>query len=153
MPHSKTTDAQIMGIVAAVLVAAPAPVIAQQEGAADAAAPLISIELNSINAREDACELTFFLSNTTDININAFVLETVLLTKDGGVDRLTLFDMRDVPTGRPRVRQFNVPDLQCDALGQVLINGVATCDGDGLTPAMCSDTMTLSSRIDVEVLG
>ncbi|WP_040821119.1 hypothetical protein, partial [Thalassobium sp. R2A62] len=112
-----------------------------------------SIELNSINAREDACELTFFLSNTTDININAFVLETVLLTKDGGVDRLTLFDMRDVPTGRPRVRQFNVPDLQCDALGQVLINGVATCDGDGLTPAMCSDTMTLSSRIDVEVLG
>lgn len=152
MAHSKTTRTQMMGMVAAFLVVSPAPVIAQQEGAV-AAAPSISIELNSINARDGVCELTFFLSNTTDTDINALVLETVLLTKEGGVDRLTLFDMREVPTGRPRVRQFNVPDLDCDALGQVLINGVATCDGSGLTPAMCSGAMTLSSRIDVEVLG
>lgn len=145
-----TKRPQMLGILAATLVAAPLPVIAQDTGAADVA-PVVSIELNSTVQGDQACQLSFLLNNTLDTDIDKLVLETVLLTKDGGVDRLTLFDMRDLPVGKPRVRQFNVPQLSCADLGQVLINGVATCDG--LTPETCSDAMTLSSRIDIEVLG
>jgi hypothetical protein len=152
MAHSKITRTQIMGLVAAFLVVSPAPVIAQQEGAADVA-PSITVELNSMTRRDSTCQLTFFLTNTFEHDITGLVLETVLLTKGGAVDRLTLFDMRDVPTARPRVRQFDVPDLDCDTLGQVLINGVSTCEGGDLTPIVCSNAMSLSSRIDVEVLG
>jgi hypothetical protein len=81
------------------------------------------------------------------------VFETVLLKKDGAVDRLTLFDMRDLPSGTPRVRQFNVPSLLCDDLGQVLINGIAECSGDGIDEKACAGALQYSSRIDVEVLG
>ncbi|WP_458792719.1 hypothetical protein [Yoonia sp. MH D7] len=138
-------------LVAAALVAAPLPVIAQED--AVKTAPSISVELNSIVQGDHACQLTFLLSNSLDVDIDGLVLETVLLTKDGAVDRLTLFDMRDVPSNRPRVRQFSVPHLTCDDLGQVLINGIATCEGSDLTPTACTDAVTLSSRTDIEVLG
>ncbi|MGJ8624145.1 MAG: hypothetical protein ACSHW1_15405 [Yoonia sp.] len=61
--------------------------------------------------------------------------------------------MRDLPSGTLRVRQFNVPSLSCDALGQGLINGVAGCSGEGVTTAACTEALQYSSRIDVEILG
>ena len=152
MAHSKIIRTQIMGLVAALLVVFPAPVVAQQEGAADVA-PSITVELNGVTPRDSACQLTFFLTNTFDSDITGLVLETVLLTKDGLVDRLTLFDMRDVPMARPRVRQFDVPDMDCETLGQVLINGLSACEGSGLTPEFCLNSMSLSSLIEVELLG
>lgn len=140
-----------LALATALLVALPAPILAEV-GAADAT-PSIGVEMNSTLQLEDACQLTFMLRNGLDADVDSLVLETVLLTKDGAVDRLTLFNMRDLPSGSPRVRQFNVPSLSCDALGQVLINGVAECSGDGFETAVCSDALVYSSRNDVEILG
>lgn len=147
----RTKPAQVMGLVAALL-AVTTPAFAQEEGAVPAA-PSITVELNNTAQQGDACQLTFVLGHTLDDTIDALVLEAVLLTTDGAVDRLTLFDMRDLPAARPRVRQFNVPDLSCADLGQVLINGVATCQGAGLSPAICADALSLSTRTEIEVLG
>ncbi|MDO6592034.1 MULTISPECIES: hypothetical protein [Rhodobacterales] len=138
-------------LAAASFVAMSAPVLAQ-EGGVDAA-PSIRVEMNGMLQLDGACQLTFMLTNSLDVNVTSLVFETVLLTKDGAVDRLTLFDMRDLPTGIPRVRQFNVPSLSCDALGQVLINDVAECSGVGIAPADCANALSYESRIDVEVLG
>lgn len=116
-------------------------------------APALSIELNALAPTESGCRLTLLARNELEQDIDKLVLETVLITKDGAVDRLTLFDLQDLPTGRPRVRQFDLPQLGCDALGQVLINGMKTCTGEGLDEAGCLDALQLNSRVDVEVLG
>lgn len=142
----------MVALAVAVLVATPLAVIAQEEGAAHAA-PSISVEMNSTLQLEGACQLTFMLTNGLGADVASLIFETVLLTKEGAVDRLTLFDMRDLPSGSPRVRQFNVPSLTCDELGQVLINGVAECSGDGIETAACSGALNYSTRIDVEILG
>jgi len=136
-------------LIAAALLAAPHAALAQQ-GAANVA-PALSVELNTATQIEGACQLTFLATSAQ--TIDQLVLETVLITRDGAVDRLTLFDLRDIPAARPRVRQFNVPQLTCDDLGQVLINGVSTCDGAGLTPAICAAALTLTTRTDIEVSG
>ncbi|SMX30855.1 hypothetical protein [Octadecabacter ascidiaceicola] len=140
-----------LALATALLVALPAPILAQ-EGGADAS-PSITVEMNSTLQLEGACQLTFMLANGFDADVASLVFETVLLTKDGAVDRLTLFDMRDLPNGSPRVRQFNVPSLTCDELGQVLINGVAECSGDNIETAACLNALDYSTRIDVEILG
>ena len=140
-----------LGLAAALLVALPAPILAQ-EGAADAA-PSINVEMNSTLQLEGACQLTFMLNNGLEADVASLVFETVLLTKDGAVERLTLFDMRDLPSGTPRVRQFNVPSLACDTLGQVLINGVADCSGSGVELGTCTNALDYSTRIDVEIAG
>lgn len=121
---------------------------------ADAAAETaLRLELNTVTPLEAGCRLTFMATNGLGADLNRLVLETVLITTDGLVDRLTLFDMRALPADRPRVRQFDVPELACDALGRVLINAVATCEGDGIDPGTCSDRLDLSSRSGVEILG
>lgn len=111
----------------------------------------LTIELNSTEQLDTACRLTFTAKNSSEQNLSAVVLETVLFGTDGAVITLTLFDFQDLPTSKPRVRQFDMAGITCDSIGQILINGVATCDGS--TPTACQDALTLSSRTKIEVLG
>jgi len=111
------------------------------------------VELNTLGVIETGCRLTFMATNALGRDIDKLVLETVLLTKDGKVNRLTLFDMRDLPANRPRVRQFDVPSLSCDALGSVLINGIETCSGGAMEPNECGRKLDLSTRTEVEIIG
>lgn len=123
--------------------------IAAPATAQDAAQPALAIELNRIDPLDGACRLTFMAENTLGADLETLALETVLIDRDGQVERLTLFDFGALPDGVPRVRQFDIPGLACDRLGRVLINGVAGCTGAGT----CSGALDLSSRTEVEVLG
>jgi hypothetical protein len=109
----------------------------------------LSLELNRIDAIEGACRLTFMVDNALGVDLDALALETVLIDRAGVVERLTLFEFGALPGGSLRVRQFDVPGLSCDALGRVLINGVAECGG----AAPCAAALRLGTRTDVEVIG
>ncbi|MEM9498761.1 MAG: hypothetical protein AAGA28_12640 [Pseudomonadota bacterium] len=111
------------------------------------------LELNAVQDVENACRLTFVARNGTGTDIEKAVFETVIFDKSGGVVRLSLFDFRDLPTDRPRVRQFDLSGMACTDVGQALINGANTCVVDGADSAVCQDSLSLGSRLDVELLG
>jgi hypothetical protein len=134
-----------LSAILAVTLAAPA--------LAEAPAPALGLELNTVSEAEGACRLTFLARNALGADLDALVLEAVLFTTQGTVDRLTLFDFGPLPAGRPRVRQFDLGGLSCDALGQVLVNGATECAGAGLAPGACIEALRLSTRTDVEVAG
>ncbi|MEL6511193.1 MAG: hypothetical protein AAFQ32_15440 [Pseudomonadota bacterium] len=113
----------------------------------------LSIELNAVETREGSCLLSFLVINGHPQPIEKAVFETVLFDTDGQVAQLTLFDYGQIPPARPRIRQFMVSGLACDAVGSVLINGVNTCDAPGLEPDACESGLVLSSRTDIEVMG
>ncbi len=110
--------------------------------------PALDIELNAAQDREGGCRMSFVAMNGLGSDLSELVLEAVIFTPDGGVDRLALLDFQDLPQARPRVRQFDLPDLPCAQVGQVLINAVNACSGPGLTPEICSAAITLRSRLD-----
>jgi len=117
--------------------------------AQETAAPALVLELNRIDTVESACRLTFMAENTLGADLEGLSLETVLIDSDGRVDRLTLFDFGALPDGIPRVRQFDIPGLDCAALGRVLINGVSAC-----APAEgCPEALEYRSRTDVDLIG
>ncbi|APX14098.1 hypothetical protein [Tateyamaria omphalii] len=113
----------------------------------------IAIELNTVTESDSACTLTFMVTNGHEMAIDQLVYETVLFDASGQVDRLTLFDFGALPVGRPRVRQFAVPDVACDGLGRVLFNGLHTCEAEGLEAGVCAAGLVLRSRVEIEVLG
>lgn len=121
--------------------------------AQEAQTPHLSIELNALAPAEGGCTLSFLAENRLGADLERAVYEAVLFDKAGQVDRLTLFDFADLPDGRPRVRQFVVPELACDGLGRILINGAHSCSAGALGAAACTDALDLSSRTDVEVVG
>lgn len=121
-----------------------------QDNAANTA---VSIELNAVKSNDTGCTLSFLVVNEHDSPIEKAVYETVLFDSTGQVDRLTLFDFGTLPPGRPRVRQFSIPGLACDGLGQVLINGAHTCDAPELAETACETDLRLNTRTDIEVIG
>ncbi|WP_425049727.1 hypothetical protein [Psychromarinibacter sp. S121] len=149
----RTSRPRTLCLAAAFAASGALAVQAQAQDAEPETAPALKVELNSATPLEGACRLTFMATNGLGVDVAKLVLETVLLTTDGVVDRLTLFDLQTLPANRPRVRQFDVAGLDCGKLGQVLINGVQACDGEGLDPATCTNELDLSTRADIEVLG
>lgn len=114
---------------------------------------VLSIELNTLTQKDTACRMIFLVENTLKADLETAVFETVLFKTDGGVERLTLFDFQTLPQGRPRVRQFDIPNAKCESFGRVLINDVHSCKGDGITGADCIKGLKLSTKTSVEVLG
>ncbi|APE44553.1 hypothetical protein BOO69_14885 [Sulfitobacter alexandrii] len=113
----------------------------------------IAVELNAVQTVEQACTLTFLITNGLGAAIDKAVYETVLFDTTGQVNRLTLFDFGTLPPARPRVRQFAVPDMACDRLGRILFNGAQTCDGSDLAEGVCGTALVPSSRTEIEVIG
>ncbi|WP_270728296.1 hypothetical protein [Shimia sp. Alg240-R146] len=113
----------------------------------------LSLELNAVQEVEGACRVTFVANNTTGAAIDKAVFETVIFDSTGAVVRLSLFDFRALPEGRPRVRQFDVPGMRCETISQTLINGANTCIVNGAESDICGDGLTLSSRISIKLLG
>ncbi|MEP3776544.1 MAG: hypothetical protein ABJM82_05920 [Shimia thalassica] len=129
-----------------------APVFAQAQSA-DPSQSGLSLELNAVQNVEGACRFTFVANNGTGAAIDRAVFETVIFDATGGVVRLSLFDFRELPEGRPRVRQFDVPGMTCETIGQTLINGTNTCISNGAESDICSDGLMLNSRITIKLLG
>lgn len=113
----------------------------------------LSIELNATQSQDGACVLSFLAQNGHPSDMETVVFEAVLFNGDGQVDRLTLFDFGALPSARPRVRQFVVPDLHCDGLSRIIFNGLSQCSGEGVSPAMCASDLKLTSRTATEVQG
>ena len=127
--------------------------LAGSVGAQEAARPGLSVELNTMAEAGGGCQLTFVAASAYENGVEKAVFETVLFDKAGAVNRLTLFDFGAIPPGRPRVRQFVIPDLACAELGQILINGVNTCQAVGMDDAQCGAGLRVTSRVDVALIG
>ena len=110
--------------------------------------PVLGIELNAVEDRAGGCRMTFVATNGLGADLSALVLEAVIFSPEGLVARLVLLDFQDLPQARPRVRQFDLPDLECAKVGQILINQVGSCTGQDLPEKACADALQTSSRID-----
>jgi hypothetical protein len=130
--------------------ASPVAVAAQS---AEEPQPQLYLELNRVRDVGDACRLTFLARNETGSAIDQAVFETVIFDLSGGVISLSLFDFRDLPADRMRVREFEVPQMPCGTVGKVLINGANTCVIDGSGSEVCDTALSLGSRVSVELLG
>ncbi|MEM6825811.1 MAG: hypothetical protein AAF566_11935 [Pseudomonadota bacterium] len=135
--------------VVVLCVGLPPAALAQDGGSGTS----LSVELNTVTEANGGCQLTFVAESGYESGVDQAVFETVLFDVQGAVNRLTLFDFGSIPTGRPRVRQFVIPDLACAQLGQILINDVPTCKAPGLDDATCAAGLTVTSRIDVDLIG
>ncbi|MCV2893566.1 hypothetical protein [Lentibacter sp. XHP0401] len=113
----------------------------------------LDIELNAAAQTDAGCQLSFLIINGHEQDIAKAVFETVLFDSSGTVMQMTLFDMGELPAASPRVRQFVLPDLACEGLGQVLFNGTQVCHADGVEGNACIDGLTLHSRTSIKVQG
>lgn len=120
------------------LLAATAPAMAGDGG--------LDIDLNRLEAVDGGCRLSFVLTNTMDVSVDALTMEAVLFDGEGRVDRFLLLKAWSLPAGRTRVQRFDVGETSCERIVRVLLNDVTACAGDGLAPAACLEAIRPASR-------
>ena len=73
-------------------------------------------------------------------------LDLVLFGTDGVILRRIALDVGPVMPGRTQVRPFELRDLACDAIGQVLVNDTMLCKVGGTDRTDCMERLRTSSR-------
>lgn len=137
--------------LAAILLAPLSISVGAQTDPQEARAPdSLTLRLDQATPHDEACRLVFVLQNEGARGIDSFQAETVLLSPQNRVLRLTLLDFQALPAGTMRVRSFDLPNLECRDVGQVLINAIASCAPFAV--ADCQNALRVSSDTDVEVL-
>ncbi len=137
-------------IVLLVAGSVPCAALAQSD---QSASSNLHLELNNLEDIDGVCRLTFVARNETGTAIDRAVFETVIFNVSGSVTNLSLFDFRDLPADGTRVRQFDLPETACNDIGQTLINGANSCVVEGVENTVCKESLSLSSRLSVELLG
>ncbi len=146
------TSSPAIALAISLCLASTLPAAAQVEAEAEASANAsILIELNGLEQVDASCRITFVATSTLDASIAQLSTELVIFNSSGLVSRMTTVDLRDVPSGRTRVRQFDFPDLSCGDLSRVLINDIVACDGDGLEPTICMSSLRTRSASPVDL--
>lgn len=116
-------------------------------------APGVAIELSATRDEGEGCRISFLVHNHHPSDIAGAVYETVLFGTNGQVVQMALLDFQDLPSSRPRVRQFQFAGMACAEISRVLINGAERCEADGLDARACIQGLNLTTRTKTELIG
>jgi hypothetical protein len=127
--------------------------VAHAEDAAAAAAPAqkLNVELNALAPSLKGCMMTFVAENDLPAAINKISFELAFFNEKNTVDRVTVLDFRDLPIGKKRVRQFDMPGVKCESVSRIIINDTPICDGPAT--GECKKGLETRSQISVPFEG
>lgn len=109
----------------------------------------LSLELNRVEAVDNVCRTIFVVRNGMGVAIKDLVAELVLFDKKKQVLKFLTVSTGALPEAKVRVLRFDLKDVACDQIGQMLLNDVKRCEGEGLEPARCLSAVKLSSRAEI----
>lgn len=113
----------------------------------------LSIEINDLTPSDKGCKLTFVAANDLPHSLSKASFEFVLFDEKGLVERMAVLDFRDLPAGKTKVRQFDLPGTKCEAVKSLLINDAPVCTGDGVAKDACMKALKTGSKSPVELKG
>lgn len=116
-------------------------------GTAIAQSGNFELELNSATDVPEGCRLTFVATNNTNVALTRTAYEVAAFNPEGVVSGLLVFEFGEMPAGKTRVVQFDVPQLACNALSRLLVNGQDACEAAEGPQSVCMKALSASSRV------
>lgn len=105
------------------------------------------LELNTFLDIPDGCRLTFVATNNTGIELTQAAFEVAAFNAEGVVQSLLVLEFGGLPLGKTRVVQFDLPQMKCEGLSRLLVNGQDACDSADGKHDVCLKSLSASSRI------
>jgi hypothetical protein len=128
----------------------PAAAATTTTAAATPPAPQFAIELNKVETVAGTCTAYFIVRNATAdlltlVNVQVYVFDT-----PGQIQGAFTLPFADIRPNSEKVGVFQLAQGDCAAIGRVLINDIADCQGPGGAPiAACGAMFTVSSRATI----
>ena len=128
--------------------------VASAADAQEAAGTGLSIQLNSAQTLAEplACRLTFFIENGTDTSLGQVTYEIGVSDTAGRFEFIS-FSFGAIPSGRPRLRRFDLAGTPCDEISSILLQEPSCIDTSGadVSATVCEAALSLSSHPDVAI--
>ena len=131
----------IRALIAAFLVVANATASAQAGG--------IDVELNKLEPVDGACRAYLVTQNLTDSTFEDVQLDVVMFDNDGIVARRLAVQIGPMARNKTSIKVFDIKNLACDDIGQMLLNDVLQCRSDQGARDDCLSLLSVSQRGNV----
>ena len=138
-------------LTSGLIVVASASQVFAQDAAAASPAKGLEVELNGLAPSQKGCMMTFVALNNLAAPISKISFELAFFNDKNAVDRVTMLDFRDLPQGKKRVRQFDMPNVNCESVTRLLINDAPVCDGPA--SGECMKGLVTRSQVSVPFEG
>jgi hypothetical protein len=121
-------------------------------------APSMTLELNKlepvpVKGGTAGCRAYLVAANPEGgPKFDALRLDLVLFGTDGVIARRIALDVGPVMPGRIQVRPFELHNLPCDSIGQILVNDALICKIGGTDQTDCLDRVKMSSRVKTKLV-
>lgn len=115
-----------------------------------APSPAVTLELNRLESVDGICRSYFVVGNNMSEPLREMQLDTFFFSPDEVVNQRVALIFENVRAQRDKVVLFDL-DLECDAIGSVLINEMLTCTASSGPVEGCADTLEVSSKAEQEL--
>lgn len=107
----------------------------------------LTIELNKFEESDEAgCRAFFLFRNATDLTLAAFEMSLAILDRNGVIDRLLTIDAAPLPAERTTLKLFEIPEIGCGAIGEILLHDIPACQPQNAPEMDCFPLLDLVSR-------
>lgn len=118
-------------------------------GAAHAQDAKLDIELNSIGLRSDSCEVYLRVRNQTPVGYDVFKIDLAFFDRAGVINDRSLVELGPLRANKTSLHVFQMPEMECGDVGEVLLNDVTECTPSDGSAIDCLGIVTLSSKGDI----
>ena len=107
----------------------------------------LTVELNKFEDSETGgCRAFFLFRNRTDTTLEGFEMSLAILDSGGVIDRLLTIDAAPLPSSRTTLKLFEVPELQCSSISEILLHEIGSCKAQNAEEMDCFDMIDLTSK-------
>lgn len=121
-------------------------------GVAFANGDRVSLQLNKLEDVDANCRAYLVATNTSAQRLASLNLDLVLFNRDGVIDQRLAVEMAPLRAGKTVVKAFVLANVECGAIGRILLNDVLSCETDDGALADCLDRLDVSSLSTAEFI-
>ena len=113
----------------------------------------LTIEINKFEEiTGGGCRAFFLFQNATPTSFEGFEMSLAIFDKQGVIDRLLSIDAAPLPVARTTLKLFEVPQIACTDIGQVLLHDVPVCKPQNAENTDCYPLIDLSSKTSAQLV-
>ncbi len=122
-----------------------ASLLAGHQAAADSGK--LTIEINKFEEiTGGGCRAYFLFRNGTPTSFEGFEMSLAIFDQKGVIDRLLSIDAAPLPVARTTLKLFEIPQIACANISQILMDDVPVCKPQNGENTDCYPMIDLSSK-------
>ena len=107
----------------------------------------LTVEINKFEPNDTGgCRAFFLFRNETGLTFEGFEMSLAIFDASGVIDRLLSINAAPLPAARTTLKLFEIPDIACTDISEVLLHEIPSCKPQNAEPMDCFSLLELNSR-------